>query len=48
VLHITSTPNLLALALSRCEPVAAALTHPMQNIREFCQVTATPAPAMDP
>jgi hypothetical protein len=49
VLQITSRPNLLApSALAEVNLLLAAGNSPQQMIREFCQMTATPAPGMDP
>jgi hypothetical protein len=49
VLQITSRPNLLApSALAEVNLLLAAGNSPQQMIREFCQMTATPGPGMDP
>jgi hydroxymethylpyrimidine pyrophosphatase-like HAD family hydrolase len=49
VLQITAGPNLLEpLALAEVNLLLATGNSPQQMIREFCQMTATPAPGMDP
>jgi hydroxymethylpyrimidine pyrophosphatase-like HAD family hydrolase len=49
VLQITARPNLLnAPALAEVNLLLATGNSPQQMIREFCQMTATPAPGMDP
>jgi len=49
VLQITARPNLLeASALADVNLLLATGNSPQQMIREFCQMTALPAPAMDP
>jgi hypothetical protein len=49
VLQITARPNLLEpSALAEVNLLLAAGNSPQQMIREFCQMTATPAPGMDP
>jgi hypothetical protein len=49
VLQITARPNLLQPpALAEVNLLLATGNSPQQMIREFCQMTATPAPGMDP
>jgi hydroxymethylpyrimidine pyrophosphatase-like HAD family hydrolase len=49
VLQITARPNLLTrAALATVNLVLATGNSPHQMIREFCQITATATPAMDP
>jgi hypothetical protein len=49
VLQITARPSLLdRSALAEVNLLLATGNSPQQMIREFCQMTATPAPGMDP